>query len=280
MARTSVDKLRELLRYRSRHSATLVSCMDASATNRRRHSSVPNLSQAVLLLTDILLISSVDLAAERERVSNLSDVPPLTQALPGMASTSFRRLHVLSRVKRTVLGGIALGALTVLIMPGAAFASAGTATFTAGDLTMNAPATVAFTATLSGIDQAVNAHQSIDVLDNTGSGAGWNVTLTSTTFTQGSFTLPTDAVSKLAGAIGGCDTTVSCTLADNVSGAGVVAIPSAPVTAPTAVKILNASVDTGLGGQSWDNTMQLAVPANARAGAYTSTWTYSVVSAP
>ena len=32
-----------------------------------------------------------------------------------------------------------------------------------------------------------------------------------------------------------------------------------------------------MGGQTWTHTMELAIPANAHAGAYTSTWTYSLV---
>jgi hypothetical protein len=188
---------------------------------------------------------------------------------------------VLSRVKRTVLGSVALAAVAVLVMPGSAFASTGTATITGGSLSMNAPASVEFTAILDGTDQHVQAPQALDVLDNTGSAAGWNVTLTSTTFTNGSFTLANSAVSRLAmlpSAVA-CDANVTCTLADNVVGQSPVSIP-ADVTAPTAVKILNASTGTGMSGQTLTDSMDLAIPANAHAGTYTSTWTYSVVSAP
>jgi hypothetical protein len=183
-------------------------------------------------------------------------------------------------VKKTVLGGIALTAVAVLASPGYAFASdtTGTATLTGGSLSLVAPATVGFSATLTGQDQTAQADQAIDVLDNTGSGAGWNVTLTSTTFTDGTHSLANDSVSDVSSS-GACDTSVSCVLADNVVGQGAVAIP-AGVSAPTAVKIMNASTDKGMGGQTWTHHMALALPANVHAGIYTSTWTYSLVSAP
>jgi hypothetical protein len=178
-----------------------------------------------------------------------------------------------------VLGGIALAAVAVLAMPGSAFAASGTATITGGTLSMSAPTSVAFTATLNGTDQHVQAPQAIDVLDNTGSASGWNVTLTSTTFTNATLTLPDNSVTDLSSS-GACDTNVTCTLADNVAGSSPVTIPSAAVTAPTAVKILNASVNTGMSGQTWTHSMDLAIPANAHAGTYTSTWTYSLVAGP
>lgn len=190
---------------------------------------------------------------------------------------------MLSRAKKTALGGVALAAMTLLALPTAAFATgdtSGTATVTGGALSMNAPETVDFAATLNGTDQSVQANQALDVLDNTGSAAGWNVTLTSTTFTDDadSVSLADDSVADLS-ATGACDSNVTCTLADDVVGQSQVAIPAGE-TAPTAVKILNASAGTGMSGQTWTHVMQLAIPANAHAGTYTSTWTYSLTAGP
>ncbi len=42
----------------------------------------------------------------------------------------------------------------------------------------------------------------------------------------------------------------------------------------------NAAVNTGMGAQTVTPTWQLVVPASAKAGTYTSTWTYSLVSGP
>ena len=134
----------------------------------------------------------------------------------------------------------------------------GTATISAGSLSLTAPATVAFTATLGGADQ--------------------NVTATSTTFTAGARTLSTSAVTEPAAPTQSCDETASCTLATN-SVSYPYTLPAGTV-APTATKIIGATAGTGLGAQTSVHTMQLAVPANTFAGNYTSTWTYSLVSAP
>ncbi len=154
----------------------------------------------------------------------------------------------------------------------------GSATITAGSLSLTAPATVAFTATLGGADQNVTAPQSLDVLDATGTGVGWNVTATSTTFTAGARTLSTSAVTEPVAPTQSCDEATSCTPATNA-----VSYPytlPAGTVAPTATKIMSAAAGTGLGAQTSVHTMRLAVPANTFAGSYASTWTYSLVSAP
>ncbi len=189
-----------------------------------------------------------------------------------------------TRVKRTMLGGVALAAMAVLATPGYAFAAStdGTAALTGGDLTMSTPATVEFAATLSGTDQTTGADQSLTVMDHTGSGAGWNVSLSATQFTftpdpdnapETFYTLPSDAVSLQSHDAGTCATT--CVLADDTAAA------SAPFTVyDTPTLILNASPDFGLGDQTWINTMSLKIPGDTRAGTYSSTWTYSLESAP
>jgi hypothetical protein len=186
-------------------------------------------------------------------------------------SSSFRR--------RTGWGFGAAPALAAALLAsaGPATAAPGTATITGGTLTMTPPASVAFSATLTGVDQSTAALQAIGVNDSTGTGTGWNVTLTSTTFTVAARTLPDNSVTDTA-ASGACDPGGACTLATN-SVAYPVTVPSAS-TAPTAVKILNAAVNTGLGAQTWTHSMSLTLLASVKAGTYTSTWTYSLVSAP
>jgi hypothetical protein len=201
-----------------------------------------------------------------------------------------RRLHVRTGAKRTIGGGsvLALAAIAALAVPGAAFAVdiPATANVGLGGLTMTNSALAGFTATLAGVDQTVHTTQAFDVNDARGSGLGWYITLTSTTFTATgpTRTLPTTALTDGAGGsvapVGVCDTGVTCTLADDSSlSPYIIAIPAAAV-APTAARIQNAAVNTGLGGQTLTHTMNLFLPGNTQAGAYASTWTYSLVSAP
>jgi len=172
--------------------------------------------------------------------------------------------------------GMALGSVT------AAGATTGTATLTAGSLGFrSAPPSVTFSDTLNGTNQAATATQAIDVSDATGSGTGWNVTGTSTTFTTGTHSLATTATTIASTPSVACDATVTCTLA-TVNGAKVTypyTLPAA-ATAPTATELFDASANTGLGDQTFTPTWSLAIPASTYAGSYTSTWTLSLVSAP
>jgi hypothetical protein len=197
---------------------------------------------------------------------------------------------VRSGAKRAVGVGssvVAMAAISLLALPGAAFAATGndvpgTADITLGSLSMVTPIGVGFSATLAGVDQVATTNQALDIVDGRGSGVGWNVTLTSTQFTTVALpvrTLPLTAASDIS-AVGVCDTGVTCTLGDTTLISHPVAIPAAAGTAPTAVKIQTAAIDTGLGGQTWTHVMHLALAGNTKAGAYTSTWTYSLISAP
>src|SRR5690242_20473437 len=162
-------------------------------------------------------------------------------------------------------------------------AATATATLNAGSLAfVSTPANVSFSATLDGTDKNVTATQALDVSDGTGSGAGWNITATSTTFSTGGGSpklLPTTATTVQSAPTVACDAGVTCTAA-TVSGLTYPYSLPAAGTAPTATKLFNAAANTGLGNQTVTPTWRLTVPGNAAAGTYTSTWTLSLVSAP
>jgi hypothetical protein len=127
------------------------------------------------------------------------------------------------------------------------------ATCTGGSLTLGAPASLAFPGvTINGTDQTISTTLSLTPGDLSGAGAGWNITGTSTTFTN--------AASKMLS-----------TTATSITSAS---------TAPTAVKLYNAATGTGKGPNTVNLTAQLSVPANAYNGTYSSTWTIAVVSGP
>jgi hypothetical protein len=173
-----------------------------------------------------------------------------------------------------------LVAALVAVMPATAYAdTSGTATITGGTLTLISPTTVDFAAALNGTDQDIAAPQALDVWDDTGSGAGWNITATSTTFTTGVHTLSTSAVTVLSS---------PTVVLDAGAGTGTLAVTDvnypytlpAAATAPTASKLFNATAASGMGHETATATMHLAVPRTAFAGVYTSDWRYSLVSAP
>jgi hypothetical protein len=145
-------------------------------------------------------------------------------------------------------------------------------------LTLGAPSSVSFgSTTLSGLDQTLSASVSLSPNDLSGSGSGWNITGTSTTFTNGSGNaLPTTAATVTAASATGLSG--NCSLPSNtVSYPATVPAGSTP---PTATRLYNAAAGSGAGPVTVALTANLTVPAAVRTGSYSSTWTLSIVSGP
>ncbi|MHB1783538.1 MAG: IPT/TIG domain-containing protein [Acidimicrobiales bacterium] len=160
--------------------------------------------------------------------------------------------------------------------------SSATGTLDAGTLSFaSTPANLSFPAiTLGGQDQTTSAHLAIEIADATGSGAGWNVSITSTQFSDGSATLPASATSVGTAPSATCDTGASCTPATLSSAVTYPVTIPAGSTAPAATRLYSAAAGSGMGDQTFSPTFTLAVPANAAAGAYSADWTLSLVSGP
>jgi len=187
---------------------------------------------------------------------------------------------------------IGLAACAALAITGVALVPAASQATTAASVTLSAgslsflnstPATsITFPATaLNGTNQSVTAPLAFDIGDATGSGSGWNVTATSTTFTSTTHTLPTTSTTIQSAPTAACDTGATGCAPATTTVSYPYTLPAA-TTAPTATKLFNASASTGMGDQAFTPTWTLAIPANAVASAtaYTSTWTFSLVSGP
>ena len=176
-----------------------------------------------------------------------------------------------------------LASLATIALAAAATATAAnvtaTATVNAGTLSLSTSATPSVSATLNGTDQAPTYTLPMTVNDATVSGTGWNVTVTSTTFTTGApvHTLSTSA-SSVTGVTATCAGGTTCTNPTN-SITYPLTVPAAG-TAPTAVKLFNAAANTGMGSFTVTPTVSVSIPANTYAGTYTSTVTVAVVSGP
>lgn len=182
------------------------------------------------------------------------------------------------RIHASLVAAAAVLLLAAVLAPNAGATSA-TANLTAGSLAfVSAPPAVAFSATLNGTNQNVTTNQPLDVSDATGSGNGWNVTGTSTTFTSGSHTIASTATTIPSAPTVACDTSVTCTVA-SPSITYPYSLPAA-TTAPTATEFFNAAANTGMGDQTVNTVWQLGIPGNTYAGNYASTWTLSLVSGP
>jgi hypothetical protein len=173
---------------------------------------------------------------------------------------------------------------TLVVSAGRLVADTGTgnasATLSSGVLSfVSAPGNLAFPAVdLDGQDQTTTASLPIGISDGTGSGAGWQLDATSTTFTDGSDSLPASAVTVDTAPTVGCDQGATCVLAQNAVSYPYV-LP-AGAAAPTATALFSAAAGTGMGDQTVTPSFSLDVPANAAAGAYSATWTFSLVAGP
>ena len=171
--------------------------------------------------------------------------------------------------------------LAALILVSAAIASTITATATvtgAGSLALSNGATASISDTLDGTDQTVSYTVPLTLTDARGSGAGWNLTLTSTTFTDASSHTLSTSASTIASVAMVCIAGGTCTNATNAI-AYPVTVPAA-ATAPAAVKVFNSAATTGLGRFTITPTVNVAIPGNSYAGTYTSTLTVAAVSGP
>lgn len=182
------------------------------------------------------------------------------------------------RQRIIIFSGLTMAALTL-----AAAAVAGTVTATAtvsgaGSLSLSNGSTASLTDTLDGTDQTVGYTLPLTLTDARGSGAGWNLTVTSTTFNDGAgHTLATSA-SSISSVAMTCVSGGTCTNATN-SITYPATVPAA-ATAPAAVKLFNAAANTGLGRFTITPTIDVSIPGNAYAGSYSSTITVAAVSGP
>src|SRR4051794_23631835 len=177
--------------------------------------------------------------------------------------------------KRLMIG---LAAVAASVLPAqSAFAASATVTgnVNAGPLSTPPTATPSFSVTLDGTDQTASYSVPTTVTDATGSGAGWNLTITSTQFTTGGGspkTLATNA-SSVTGVTNSCATT--CVSPTNSVGYPV-GVPAGS-TPPTAVKYFNAAANTGAGKFTNTPAVDVAIPALTSAGTYNSTLTLAAV---
>jgi hypothetical protein len=170
---------------------------------------------------------------------------------------------------------ILLGSAAVALAAATA-ALAGTLTPTAtisgaAGMSMNLPSNPSMTSTLDGTDQVVSWSALLGVVDARGTGAGWNLTVSATSFSDGSG--HSIAPGTVSGVTSACQGGASCTGATNAV--------TYPITiSGTAAKFFNASADSGLGKVNVTPSMNVTIPGNAYAGTYTSTVTLAAVTGP
>jgi len=173
----------------------------------------------------------------------------------------------------------------------------GTVTLTAGSLTLLTSSSLSWATTLNGLNQSIvdgtSGDQQYTVNDATGSGAGWHVTTSATTFTNGSHTFPNTGTFVTTGSV----SSIAATTAPTATCSGSCTLPTDTTTYPVAITtaassptpstIYDTAASTGLGqmiigGSAQPNPVGwwVNVPASASSGSYTSTITMEIISGP
>jgi hypothetical protein len=177
--------------------------------------------------------------------------------------------------------GLGLAATMALgaVVPALADDVTGQATVSAGSLAFSATDAPAVSAILNGTNQTPTDPFDISVNDARGSGAGWNLQITSTTFSTGGGTPKTlsNSAASITAASSGCD---QGTCTNPTNGISYPVTVPADTAAPTPVKIFNAAADSGMGDFTITPTLQVAIPANTYAGTYSSTMTITIATGP
>jgi hypothetical protein len=180
----------------------------------------------------------------------------------------------LIHMRHRIVISLACAVLT-LVAATAALASTLTTTATVSGtagISLNLPTNPSITDTLDGTDQTVSYAPILGIVDARGTGAGWNLQISATVFTEtGGHTLAQGQVSSVAQA---CKAGSTCTPATS---SGI----TYPLTIDTtAAKVFSAALNTGLGKIDVTPTISVAIPGNAYAGTYTSTVTLAATTGP
>jgi hypothetical protein len=198
---------------------------------------------------------------------------------PSRLRTEVADSELMKRCGIAVLVALVLTAMAAAVA-GAASVTTITGTVTGGTALSVAPnGTPAFSLTLTGADQVAAYTLPVEAIDPRGTGAGWNLTVTSTQFSDGSGHQFAANASTIASASNGCGPSSTCTAAANSVGYTGLVLP-AGMTPPTPIKFFNAGAASGLGTVDVNAAISVSVPANVYAGTYTSTVTVSIVAGP
>lgn len=176
-------------------------------------------------------------------------------------------------------------AVTVLAFAAAvAHGETATVEVTGGSLSLTA-ANVSFgQLALTGSDQTANSASTSNTwtaIDARGTGAGWNITVASTNFSNG-----LEGASEKVIDITGSNSKFKISIADSdVTTNSGNTKPTSSVTSATdlgsvALKVVSAAVDTGMGNYTIKPAFSVGIPADTYAGTYTATVTVTVATGP
>lgn len=208
-----------------------------------------------------------------------------------------RRFGVLAAAIGVGLGSLAISGGTALAATSAS--TAVTTAITGGTLSITAPSSLSYAATLNGTNQSLNQPATLGANDNTGTGDGWNVTVVSTALTatvnSATVTIPSNWTVELNGSSSSASATTAPAMSENPPSGSTgsytdptgnsatypVAIPGVHGSArPTPATVYTAAKGSGLGDFNLAAYVWQNIPANAIAGSYSATFTWTIATGP
>jgi len=181
-------------------------------------------------------------------------------------------------IRRSLIVPVAVAALVLAAAAGATSLTVNATVAAGSTLSVSSLNTPSFNLTLNGDDQTATYQAQLQVVDARGlaTGGGWNLTITSTQFSDGAgHTLPTSA-STISSVSTACHSGSTCALPSNSVSNSNLAVPISPTT----TKFLNAATASGLGRVDTNVNVSVAVPANTIAATYASTLTVAIAAGP
>jgi len=188
----------------------------------------------------------------------------------------------------------ALGALVAAAAPAMAQSATSTVTtnLSGGQLSISASASASYSFSLAGTDQSQVTTVDLAPDDDTGTGDGWSISVSATPLETSGGTIISSAWQV---GLNGSTTSASATtaLVASANGTGTYTPPSGNTAtyplavpgvyggpSPTPATVYTAAAGSGLGNFAIPVELWVTVPANALAGTYTSTVTWTIAAGP
>ena len=182
---------------------------------------------------------------------------------------------------------VAIAILMIAMIAVGVHAESATVALTGGSLSVS-PANVTLSGvTLDGSDKVATsaaASNNWTATDATGTGAGWNLTIVATDFSDGGTPTRTLDISSADQEfkIQLLDSNISVTAGNTKPTSLVSALTAIPESPAAALKFASAALNTGMGSYAINPNFELEIPAETYVGtgSYSSTITISIVSGP
>ena len=169
----------------------------------------------------------------------------------------------------------------VIVTAGLAYAETATVTVSGGTLSATVADVPLSSVTLDGTDQistSASGSNSLSAQDSRGTGAGWNLTIDSTDFTDGGSPLRTIDISVVGQEfrIQLLDAKIGVTAGNTQPTSLVTALTTIPTTGVSTLKFTSIAADTGMGTYTMAPDFELDVAAETYVGSGTYTATITV----